>query len=45
MLTPFETYTCFPIENAMINFHGSKISPTDAMLTDDNKELSRMFDI
>ena len=45
MLTPFETNTCFSIENAMINFHRNKISPIDSMLTGDNPQLSSMFDI
>ena len=45
MLTPFETHTCFPIENDMVNFHRSKISLTDTKLTGDNQELSKMFDI
>ena len=45
MPTPFETYVCFYIENAMISFHKSKIAPINSMLTGENQELSRMFDI
>ena len=45
MFTPFQTHTCFPIENNRVNFHSNKKSPIDSMLTDDNQELSMLSKI
>ena len=45
MFTPFQAHISFTTENNGVNFHSSKISPTDSMLTGHNQELSMLSKI